>query len=302
MGWSSVQKRDSNAIERALGDQVWGRRVALLPERGILLVATDLHGNRRDYERIKAIYAKEKRAGNEPILAFCGDLVHGPSPELNEPGRWPDYLGTEYRDGSAALILDFERLTRTEQIFSLLGNHDHAHIGGPIVPKFYPDEAAVLDAALGPARFGIHDMIRRFPMLAIGPCGVVLTHAAPSATERNLAAFERLRYSGYERVAPSQMPAYDTLGALLWSRMASRGQARRFLQATAPDGAPNAFVVFGHEVISTGWERVSDELLCVSTSFGLYDWNKVYLRLDLSQRYRSASDLRIEREIRALYP
>lgn len=58
--------------------------------------------------------------------------------------------------------------------FSLLGNHEHAHVGGPVVPKFYPDEARVLDEALANDRERIHDFFRSFPLIAVTSCGVVL--------------------------------------------------------------------------------------------------------------------------------
>jgi hypothetical protein len=272
--------------------EVWNRRLARLPGQGVLLVATDLQGNRRDYERMKELYAAEQDA----ILAFCGDLVHGPSPDMNEPGAWPDYLGTEYRDESAALVRDFEQWTRRERGFSLLGNHEHAHIGGPVVPKFYEDEAAILDAALGDDRARIHEFFRAFPLLAVAPCGVVLTHAAPRATEDDPDAFEQLSYDGYEGVPIQSMYAQDTLGALLWSRSATPEEARALLDAVG-----GALVVYGHDVVHEGYEKVGDEQLCLSTSYGVDDAYKFYVRLDLAARYASVHDLREGVEIRKLY-
>ncbi|MEZ4463823.1 MAG: metallophosphoesterase [bacterium] len=278
------------------------RKVARLPDAGALLVATDLQGNFKDYEALKAIYAAERAAGGAPVLAFVGDLVHGPSPDLLAPGAWPDHLGTPYADESARLLLDFEVFSRTERAFSLLGNHEHAHIGGPVVPKFYPDEAAVLDAALGPERERMHAFLRRFPLLAVGRCGVVLTHGSPGATEPDLDAFERLDYAGHAHLRINDMYKAGTLGALLWSRSATAAQAQALLRATSLDGRPNAFVAFGHDVVREGWERTGADQICLSTSYGLFDRDKVYLRLDLSRRYTSVHDLRPGHEIRRLYP
>ena len=278
---------------------VWDRRVARLPEAGVLLYATDLQGNLGDYEALKAVYAAEAAAGNDPILAFCGDLVHGPSPDLQAPGAWLEHLGTRYVDESAALLRDFERFTRTERAFSLLGNHEHAHIGGPVVPKFHPDEAAVLDAALGADAPRLHDFMRSFPLVAITPCGVVLTHGAPGATEASLADFEGLDYAGYTQVSINDMHRHDTLGALLWCRMASEADARGLLSVC---GFEEGVVAFGHDVVREGWIAESPSQLCLSTSYGLFDRDKVYLRLELAGRYRSAADLRRGVEIRRLYP
>jgi hypothetical protein len=179
----------------------------------------------------------------------------------------------------------------------LLGNHEHAHIGGPVVPKFYEDEAAVLDAALGEDRARIHDFFRDFPLLAVAPCGVVLSHAAPRSTEPTPEAFERLDYRGYERKPIRAMYAVDTVGALLWARSASAEQARALLSAVG-----GTFVVFGHDIVREGYQTVGSEQLCLSTSYGVDNAHKYYLRLDLSAHYRGVADLREGTEIRRLYP
>lgn len=278
------------------------RKVARLPERGVLIVATDLQGNFADYAALKAIYFAEKAAGNAPVLALCGDTVHGPDPVMNEPGNWPDFLGTPYVDESARLIEDFERFSRSERALSVLGNHEHAHIGGPVVPKFYPDEAAILDAALGAKRAAMHAFIRTWPLVAVAPCGAVLLHGSPGGTEPDIAGFEALSYAGYEQIDIQKMHRHDTVGALLWSRKASAEQARALLAGTQVGASTNTFTVFGHDVVREGWECTGDEQICVSTSFGLFDRDKVYLRLDLSARYAGAQALRPGVEIRRLYP
>jgi hypothetical protein len=285
---------------RALGDVVWGRRVARLPGEGVLLVATDLQGNLRDYQAMIGRYEQEEAAGNRPVLAFCGDLVHGPHPSLLEPGSWPEYLGEPYPDQSAELIRDFERFTRHARAMSVLGNHEHAHIGGPVVAKFHPDEAAVLNAALGPAKPSILAFMGSFPLLAVSPSGIVLTHGAPAATAPDLAAFEAVAYRapGSDRIGHED----GLLGALLWARAATPAQARAFLAATSLDGRPQSFVAYGHDIAWAGYEIIGDEQICVSTSYGLRDPFKVYLRLDLARRYASARDLTEGVEILPLYP
>ncbi len=286
---------------RALGDAVWGRKVARLPARGVALVATDLQGNRGDYEAMKALYFSELAAGNEPVLAFCGDMVHGPSPDLHEPGMWPEHLGAEYRDESRELLLDFEDFTRAHRAFSVMGNHEHAHVGGPRVPKFYPDEAAVLDAALGDHRARVHGFLREWPLVAVAPCGMVLTHAAPRATEDSLEAFEALSWDGFRGEPLSRMLTRGTVGALLWARAATPEQAQRLLRVATLDDAPAAFVAFGHDVVHCGYEKTGREQICVSSSFGVFDKDKVYLRIDLARRYASVDELREGVEIRWLH-
>lgn len=280
----------------------FGRRVARLPASGVLIAATDLQGNYRDYLRLKAIYAAEEARGNHPMLLLLGDIVHGPAPELLEPGMWPEHLGSAYPDQSAELVLDYMRFAADARTVSLLGNHEHAHIGGPIVAKFHPDEAAVLDHALGPHKERVHAFFRSLPLVAVARCGAVFTHGAPRATEPDLASFERIQYDGYEEMSIGSMYERGTLGALLWARGASPTDARALLAATSIDGKPNAFVGYGHDVVPEGYEKIGAEQICFSTSYGVYDENKVYLRLDLTKRYASVDDLHDGVEILPLYP
>ena len=280
----------------------WGRKVARLPERGVLLVATDLQGNFEDYTALKQLYVREYEAGHDPILLLCGDLVHGPGHRLANPQLWPNYLGTFYRDRSAELVFDYERWLEHANTIALLGNHEHAHIGGPVVSKFHQDEAAVLDAALGAEAPRIHQLFRRFPLVAVAPCGAVFTHGAPRATEPDIESFERIQYDGYDFIAINDMFEEGTLGALLWSRHAEPEDAQALLRAVHGGDSHQGFVAYGHDVVRRGYEKMGDEQICVSTSFGCDDRNKTYLRLDLSREYRSVHDLREGEEIRRLYP
>ena len=54
-------------------------RVLVFPEKGKLLVSSDLHGNKSDYLRMLSKWADSQDAGNETYLLFLGDLVHGPA-------------------------------------------------------------------------------------------------------------------------------------------------------------------------------------------------------------------------------
>ena len=286
--------------DRAL-EAVWGRKVARLPDRGVLLISTDLQGHRRDYEAMKAVYAAEEAAGNQPVLAFCGDMVHGPGAEIIESGRWPSHLGPAYIDQSDEILRDFESWTRKARAFSLLGNHEHAHVGGPRVSRFHLDEAAALNAALGRDARRMREFMSSFPLLATGRCGVVLCHGAPAATEATAAAFETIRYDGFSHLSLFRMHGQGTLGALLWARCANEKQSSALLSTLRPDDKPAGFVVFGHDIVPEGIEKESATQLRLSTSFGVEDRNKAYLRLDLSRRYRSTDDLRDGQEIRWLY-
>ncbi|GMU59473.1 MAG: hypothetical protein AMXMBFR34_12360 [Myxococcaceae bacterium] len=83
----------------------------------------------------------------------------------------------------------------------LLGNHEHAHIGGPATYKFHDDEAAALEAKLDEAgRARLKAAVQDFPLVAVGPCGVVLLHAAPSANLAHPDELEAVRLRGYQQM------------------------------------------------------------------------------------------------------
>ena len=91
--------------------------------------------------------------------------------------------------------------------------------------------------------------------------------------------------------------AVPVLGPILWARSAGEDVASRFLRAMG-----GTISIYGHDVIPAGFERIGDQQMVVSTSFGVFDSNKVYLDLDLSTRYETVHELRLGAEIRPLYP
>src|SRR5262245_45874524 len=103
------------------------RRVVVLPERGKLIVATDLQGNVPDFHRVAEIFERAAASPEGAVLVITGDLVHGP--ELSE-SDWPDYLGSYYR-GDSKTVLEQARALADRypgRVYYLLGNHEHAHV------------------------------------------------------------------------------------------------------------------------------------------------------------------------------
>ena len=113
----------------------------------------------------------------------------------------------------------------------------------------------------------------------------------------SVADLESADLSGAQYASPLEVLDTPVVGKVLWARAASAAEARRFLRATG-----GTIAVYGHDVVPEGYETVGDEQICVSTSFGLFDQNKVYLSLDLGARYRGVQDLRVGYEILPLYP
>jgi len=273
-------------------------RVIRLPDRGRLLVCTDLQGCMRDYKRMVDIFEQALITyEGDAHLLFTGDLIHGPH---IEPEDWPDFLGEYYRDASGEVMIAYAGLAAQYpgRVHALLGNHEHGHIGGPHTAKFAADEVALLEHILGPAATSrMRGIIHTFSLTAVSKCGAIFTHGAPAAVIESIADLESADLSGAGFASPLDLLDTPIVGKILWARSATEAEARRFLRALG-----GTVSVYGHDVIPEGYEKIGDEQIIVSTSFGLFDQNKVYLSLDLSTRYRSVHDLRVGYEILPLYP
>ncbi len=274
-----------------------GGKLLRLPASGRLLVSTDLQGNLRDFRALATLFEARRAQGEALYLLFLGDLVHGPTIPRE---HWPSHLGEYYQDASDDVVVELLALRERHPgcVHALLGNHEHAHVGGPPTSKFWEDEATHLEHRAGPARTAlIRGLFATFPLVALAPCGVVFTHGAPSAAPTTIEEIEAVEYGGHQDKWFDEIFAVPVLGPLLWSRWAEPVQARAFAAAL---GA--RLCLFGHDVAVEGFERIGEEQLLFSTSYGLVDGRKVYVELDLAARYESVAELQEGREIRPLFP
>lgn len=273
-------------------------RVVELPDRGRLFVATDLQGNLRDFQRIASLFEQAAKEPDGAVLVLTGDLIHGP--EIPQP-YWPEYLGSYFSADSTELLRQAEALADKYRghVHYLLGNHEHAHVGGPVVSKFFPNEALRLERLMGREMTRrVHRWFESWPLVAVArEAGMLMMHAAPNATIRSGEDLERIRFRAQPPGAPPHL-VDETLAEILWARTTSTARARAFLDALG-DGLN--VVVYGHDVVREGHLVEREPLLCVSSSFGCFDGDKMYVEWKLSERAESAEDL-VERGLRPLYP
>jgi hypothetical protein len=273
-------------------------KVIDLPARGTLIAATDMQGNLQDFERIAALFEEERRRSSDTYLVLTGDLIHGP--EL-APNDWPEHLGSFYVGDSATLLERASELQERhpDHVHYLLGNHEHAHVGGPIVGKFFTDEAARLEQILGSRTEGVRRWLETWPLVAVASrAQLCLLHAAPHAAISSRDDIERIDLGALRGLDPAELPSRTVLGAILWARSTSQPRARAFLMAL---GATLTTAIHGHDVVREGFCVESPAQLCVSTSFGCHDGDKVYLRWDLSSPAVSALDV-VRRGLFRLWP
>lgn len=266
------------------------------------MFATDFHGQLADFQRVVSIYQARRDAGEDVFLLFAGDFIHGPAYTRE---AFPDFLGAYHEDGTLSILAQLEALMASDgRVRSLLGNHEHAHIGGPVTTKFHqePDEVAWLEAQLTPTqRAQMHELFRTFALAAWTPAGILFTHAAPRVKEAGLQEVANVTLDGYSHFKPMDMYHVPIVGELLWPRMAEPEVAEAFLTRMTWLGNRPDMAVYGHEVCEEGYHREATNQLVVSTSFGLEDDKKMFLEIDLAQRYTTTYELRPGHELQLLW-
>ncbi len=274
------------------------RRVRVLPDHGRLLISTDLHGNREDFERLRARFFGLREAADDPGTihwALLGDLVHGP----NERARQLDPERFGYVDDSPFLVDAVAELRERlpDNVHLLLGNHDHGHIGGPHTHKFHGDEVVALEQRMDPAAVArMHALFGDALLAVAAPCGLLLCHGSPDEqldTLDNLAA-----------VDPHDEPDLGRR-SLLRSLLTSYGQpgetTATVLRQLSGPALELRVVVHGHDVDLGGWYTKHGNQAC-PVLFGAAPAQRRYLVVDLAARYQGAEDLREDVEVLRLYP
>jgi hypothetical protein len=156
-----------------------------------------------------------------------------------------------------------------------------------VVSKFFPNEAERLESLLGAeGTESLRAWIASWPFVAVAPqAGIAMMHAAPHAPIDSAEDLERLPLAS-DASDPNDLDGRAIIIALLWARTTSADRARSFLRALDDR---LSVAVYGHDVAHRGYAIDREPLLCVSTSFGCHDGDKLYLSWDLSCRAQSAA-------------
>jgi hypothetical protein len=132
--------------------------------------------------------------------------------------------------------------------------------------------------------------------VAIAPCGIVMSHAAPGLALESVEQLEGVPWDLYRGDSIEVFIRRPILGPLLWARCAKDDVVAAFLRVLG-----GTVAVFGHDVVREGFARDGTQQVCVSTSFGLLDEDKVFVQVDLAGHYADAAALREGEELRKLY-
>jgi hypothetical protein len=265
---------------------------------GPVLISADVHGNLRDFERLRDLFLASEARGEAPLWVSVGDWVHGPA--LGQRRDVTDRYGAplyDYPDQTPELLRGlFDLMDRyPDRVVSLCGNHEHAHIGGRRTRKFHQDEAAHLESQLSAT--DVSELRRRFaswPILVrLAPCGVVITHGAPYAAPAQ--AFERVRFVG------GDSPSCELRNSAMSRYGFDPGEDVELL-AQLSDQHTYSLLLHGHDREEEGFAAAGAASLLLCTSFGARQDRKTYGWLDAARRYHSLADLEGSGALRRLWP
>lgn len=271
-------------------------RWRLLPDHGTLLISTDLHGEYRDFERLREIFFELLATDPDTHWAILGDMVHGP--DDSKQAFLPDSLS--YLDESLTIVEGILQLQAAypQQIHFVLGNHDYGHVGGPHTSKYYPDEVEALEAKIGEAGcIALRRLFEPALLAIVAPCGAFLTHGSPDDSLRDLDDLNLIQFPP----APEDAYSRQLLDAFLNHYGQESQVTGRLLETVSRKGVPLVMVIHGHDFDPAGYFVEGGNQLCVVTC-GAPLAHRRYVVLDLAKRYRNISDLHDGAEIRRLYP
>jgi len=284
----------ADSTEERMNVRRYGK-ILVYPPEGRLIFATDFHGQIHDFRRIVQRFKSRLERGEDLYLLFAGDFVHGPG-----PGQVSGWL---QRDESVTILQELEVLMESypQRVHSLLGNHEHGHLGGRPTQKFYrglDDDVNALNRRMGP-RMGraMRSLFSTFSLVALAPCGVVFSHAAPNLDPSNHEDLLReVAMARYDKRDPVVL-------GLLWPRCVHQPERLdAFLEAMRFKGIQPKVSAYGHEIVPEGVDRSLHKQIVVSTSFAIAARYKTFLELDLSANYSDPADLREGVELVRLYP
>jgi predicted phosphodiesterase len=238
-----------------------------LPQAGKVIVAGDLHGHRRNFERIQKIADLENNSWTHVILQ---EIIHG--------GPEDDYGGCL----SWQLLLDAIRykIRFPDQVHILLGNHDTAAITNSSVLKSGKEMNRAMRASMQ-RKFDKHydavyaamiEYLMSQPLAVRCPNRIWLSHSLPA--DNYLEIFDLSIFNRPYTLDDIERP--NPVYLLTWGRRHSEKTLARLAQMLDVD-----VFILGHQPQETGWSLAGFNTLIIASehAFGCvlnFDLDKSY--------------------------
>ncbi|MDD5010743.1 MAG: metallophosphoesterase [Phycisphaerae bacterium] len=239
----------------------------VLPQAGDVVVAGDIHGHRRNFERIVSYSKLEENPDRHLILQ---EIIHG-GPEDEQGGC----LSFEVLADAVRLKMDYP-----DRVHFILANHDTAFINNSDVMKNGKEMNTAMREAMQ-RRYGqdaqkIESAIERFlfsqPLAARCPNRIWISHSLPS--DRMVEKFDFTIFDRELKISDIVRP--NSAYLLTWGR----GQSSESLKFIARQLDADLFVL-GHQVQESGWMSNDENLVIIDSQHN----HGHLLRIDLTAEY-----------------
>ena len=237
----------------------------VFPNYGQVIMTGDIHGHRRNFEKLKR-YCDLGRLGARHVILH--ELIHEDVPSLSA------------KDTSHELMLDAARwkCEFPDQVHFLLSNHELAQVmqneiskNGRIVTIAFEESLRdAFGAGSENVLAAICTFIRSFPLAGRTANRVMLSHSVPGP--RELPAFDATVLSRI--LSDDDLDDGGSAHALVWGRYHTEGVLSTLRELFDVD-----YFICGHQPQETGYDVLHDRMVILASDHN----HGVFLPLDLSK-------------------
>ena len=238
-----------------------------LPAEGTVVVSGDIHGHRRNFERI---ITKANLQDNPNTHLVLQEILHG-GPEDEFQGCMSFHLFYD--------IIRYQ-LQFPLQVHLIMGNHDTAIINDTSVLKVGREMKQALKSAMQrcfPQEFdSVYQAMKEYlisqPLAVKCPNGIWLSHSLPA--DRYAAKFDTGLFD--VELTPSDLRRSKPAYLLTWGRRHSQKSLNIFAKKF-----DTKIFILGHQAQEAGWTKAADNLIILASDHN----HGCILTFDLSQSY-----------------
>ena len=253
------------AAKRNRDDPLLRGSLLVFPNYGQVVMTGDIHGHRRNFEKLKR-YCDLGRFGARHVILH--ELIHEDVPSLTA------------KDTSHELMLDAARwkCEFPDQVHFLLSNHELAQVtrneisknGRVVTVAFEESLRDAFGTGSGDVLAAICTFIRSFPLAGRTASRVFLSHSIPGP--RELPAFDATVLSRV--LCDDDLDDGGSAHALVWGRYHTEGVLNTLRELFDVD-----YFVCGHQPQETGYDVLHERMVILASDHN----HGVFLPLDLSK-------------------
>lgn len=264
----SVIEKLTKAATLNLRDTYRHGNIIELPQNGTVIMTGDIHGHKRNLERV---FTVADLANNPDTHVILHEIIHGGLSD--ESGRCLSYK---------VLLKAVEyKLAYPDQVHFLLSNHDTAYITDNEVMKdskkmnecmnnaleneFNQDYRLVVNA--------VKDMLMTQALIALTPNKIMMSHSLPANRKIDKFDLDILEKELTAQDIEKDTPAY----VLTWGRRQSQELLDQMSELTGAQ-----IFITGHQPQPEGYKQVGDKMLILASDHN----HGCIIRLDLSKHYK----------------